>query len=147
MNSDNVAAVLQNETAKADALEKKRIEQSGENVGLGAPATNVPLSLQEEMRRKVAEANRQREEYFRLYGGNENQLRANAMQAKAEADAVAAAQQARWAQPGIGDQTVHEWIFNTGLTMDPRAMAALSGANSPLTPEDALRSLQLRGLA
>ena len=147
VNSDNVAAVLQNETAKADALEKKRIEQSGENVGLGAPATNVPLSLQEEMRRKVAEANRQREEYFRLYGGNENQLRANAMQAKAEADAVAAAQQARWAQPGIGDQTVHEWIFNTGLTMDPRAMAALSGANSPLTPEDALRSLQLRGLA
>jgi len=147
VNSDNVAAVLQNETAKADALEKKRIEQSGENVGLGAPATNVPLSLQEEMRRKVAEANRQRAEYFRLYGGNEDQLRANAIRAKEEADAVAAAQQARWAQPGIGDQTVHEWIFNTGLTMDPRAMAALSGANSPLTPEDALRSLQLRGLA
>lgn len=109
------------------------------------PATNVPLSLQEEMRRKVAEANRQREEYFRLYGGNENQLRANAMQAKAEADAVAAAQQARLAQPGIGDQSVKDWIANAEGSMHPQAIAALGGINSNLTPEEALFSLQTRG--
>ena len=109
------------------------------------PATNNPLSLQEEMSRKVAEANRQREEYFRLYGGNENQLRANAMQAKAEADAVAAAQQARLAQPGIGDQSVKDWIANAEGSMNPQAIAALGGINSSLTPEEALFSLQTRG--